>query len=100
MVMDGQVPIHVGGKWKSLRGQDCERQGHSGSCLSMDESVALQPDCPGAAPAQSPRGWVTLCKFLSFSLLPLCRGESLLYSTGTLRELNEFVHSEYGLLKQ
>ena len=89
----------VGGKWKSLRGQDCERQGHSGSCLSRGKSAALEPDCPEAVPAQSPGGCVTLCKLLSFSLSPLCRGESQLYSIGTLRGLNEFVHSEYGLLK-
>lgn len=30
----------VDGKWKSLRGQDCEMQGHSRSRLSRGESIA------------------------------------------------------------
>lgn len=82
----------VDGKWKSLKGQDCELPGHSRSRLSRDESNS-GAGLPKGRCSLATQWLCDLSKLLSFSMLPLYRGESIPYSIWSLGELNEFVHS-------
>lgn len=88
----------VDDKWKTLRGQDCEMQGHSRSRLSRSESNS-RVRLPKGRSSLATQWLCELCKLLSFSVPPLYREESVPYSIWSVGGLNEFVHSEYGLFK-